>query len=268
MLTPGQRGELAEVGLLRLRCAVDPPVVATMRDQVWELLARRRGLGRDVAEPGLRVSPSLFKPLDRSGVFDPLCGPPVRAVLEELLGAEGWAEPTRLGQVLMTFPARGSWAVPHRSWHLDYPAPPGPDRLPGLQLFLFLDRVEPRGGGTLAVAGSHRLVERLRADAGPGYTGRSADVRKRLRRSVPWLRELWTPREGDDGIERFMRAARFDGVSLRVVEMTGEPGDVIAMHPWILHTSAPNVGPRPRMMLTARLRAADPPASARCGASD
>jgi ectoine hydroxylase-related dioxygenase (phytanoyl-CoA dioxygenase family) len=47
--------------------------------------------------------------------------------------------------------------------------------------------------------------------------------------------------------------AVLDGVSVRVVELTGAAGDVFLVHPWILHTAAPNCNPTPRMMVSARI---------------
>jgi ectoine hydroxylase-related dioxygenase (phytanoyl-CoA dioxygenase family) len=41
-----------------------------------------------------------------------------------------------------------------------------------------------------------------------------------------------------------------DGVPLRVVELTGEPGDVVLMHSDCFHAAAPNRLAEPRMMLT------------------
>ncbi|HEY1620042.1 MAG TPA: hypothetical protein VGG25_20630 [Streptosporangiaceae bacterium] len=38
------------------------------------------------------------------------------------------------------------------------------------------------------------------------------------------------------------------GVPLRVVELTGEPGDMVFCHPVMLHSVAPNRGTRPRFM--------------------
>ena len=38
-------------------------------------------------------------------------------------------------------------------------------------------------------------------------------------------------------------------ITVQVDEMTGEPGDLIVMHPVMLHTIAPNSLDRPRMML-------------------
>lgn len=42
-----------------------------------------------------------------------------------------------------------------------------------------------------------------------------------------------------------------DGAELRVVEMTGEPGDVFLAHPLILHAPATNCTTVPRMALAS-----------------
>jgi hypothetical protein len=44
-----------------------------------------------------------------------------------------------------------------------------------------------------------------------------------------------------------------DGVPMRVVELTGEPGDMVFCHPAVVHCAAPNCGDRPRFMRIAAL---------------
>jgi hypothetical protein len=67
----------------------------------------------------------------------------------------------------------------------------------------------------------------------------------------PWLRELWEPGDNSDRIRRYMTDGTvIDGVPLRVVELTGEPGDIILMHSDCFHAAAPNRLTEPRMMLT------------------
>ena len=98
-------------------------------------------------------------------------------------------------------------------------------------------------------------MQRLQSQGGPDYAGRSAEVRKELRRSVPWLRALLSSDPSEDRYERFMsRTDCYAGIPLRVIEMAGEPGDVIVMHPWVFHAPAPNCSEVPRMMLTERIR--------------
>ena len=67
----------------------------------------------------------------------------------------------------------------------------------------------------------------------------------------PWLRGLWESGDGGDRIRRYMNDGTVvDGVPLRVVELAGEPGDVILMHSDCFHAAAPNRLTEPRMMLT------------------
>ena len=42
--------------------------------------------------------------------------------------------------------------------------------------------------------------------------------------------------------------AVIEGVPLRVVELTGEPGDMVFCHPLIVHCGSLNRGPEPRFM--------------------
>jgi ectoine hydroxylase-related dioxygenase (phytanoyl-CoA dioxygenase family) len=52
-----------------------------------------------------------------------------------------------------------------------------------------------------------------------------------------------------DRIAAFMdRETIVEDVPLRVVELTGEPGDMVFCHPVMVHCAAPNRGARPRFM--------------------
>jgi ectoine hydroxylase-related dioxygenase (phytanoyl-CoA dioxygenase family) len=75
-------------------------------------------------------------------------------------------------------------------------------------------------------------------------------------REVPWFRALSSQRPHENRVARFMaQPTEFEESSLQVVELTGEPGDVWLMHPWMLHAMSANGGARPRMAITERLRA-------------
>lgn len=254
MLTPEQRTQFEQEGFVKLPAAVDPELVAEMRDAVWKRAAAVVGVHRDRPETWKRVSPRYVRSISKAGGFDAMCSPALRAALDELLGPDGWSKPRQAGQLLMNEPSPGEWDVPHKQWHFDFAAPSAAERLPGAQAFVFLDRVEPRGGGTLAIAGIHRLVEQVRRAAGPRYEGRSAELRRDLKRVVPWLRALTTLRSGEDRVARFMTPSDCDGVELRVVEFCGEPGDAVLMHCWLMHAGAPNRGTQPRIVLTERFR--------------
>ena len=52
-------------------------------------------------------------------------------------------------------------------------------------------------------------------------------------------------------IERFMgRVEDLDGIPLQVVEATGNAGDVILVHPLVMHVAAPNNAAQPRFMMS------------------
>jgi len=256
VLTPEQRSELDEMGVARIPRAVDRSDALRMGELVWKQLEEQR-ISRDDPSTWKLVKSKYVKALYSAGRFDAMATPVVRAILDERLGAGRWAEPGHWGQLLVTFPTPGPWCLPHKVWHLDMPAPGRFGIRVGLQLFLMLDEVVAGGGGTLVAGGVHRLVERIQSEAEPGWKGASAEVRDALRRRVPWLDELAKPGPAEERRARFMeQTAAVEGVSLRVIEMTGEPGDVWLMHPWMLHAPAPNCADRPRLMLTERIRLA------------
>ncbi|MBV8683837.1 MAG: phytanoyl-CoA dioxygenase family protein [Caulobacteraceae bacterium] len=138
-------------------------------------------------------------------------------------------------QLLVSLPNCEEWETP-RGWHTDSPRLASGES-PGVQLFLFLDRVEARGGGTLVVAGSHRLLND-RGDLKPG------DV-NRLLRAEPSLRGL------------FKGGVLAGEQPVRLVELTGEPGDAWLADLRVLHSAAPNATDRPRMMATHRYHPED-----------
>ena len=60
--------------------------------------------------------------------------------------------------------------------------------------------------------------------------------------------ELTGGRRVDDQL--FWDGEEIDGIRVRVVELTGDAGDVTLMLPWTLHAISPNGSDRPRMMVT------------------
>ena len=114
-------------------------------------------------------------------------------------------------------------------------------------MFTFLEPTGPNGGGTLYVAGSHRLAMDLERERGGPV--RSAKVRDRLKAQHPWFAALLATSSAD------LRAlidveAQVGSHAVRLEEMTGDLGDLIVMHPAILHGTSHNALDRPRMMLT------------------
>jgi hypothetical protein len=166
---------------------------------------------------------------------------------DALLGVGAWDAPRDWAHPLVTFPS----PAPHLRrppWHLDAGALLYLRPLPILRTFTFLEPVLPGGGGTLYVAGSHRLALEI-DDAREGPVLRSRDIRGRLQADHPWFAALFAATSAK--VRDLVGAeAQAGGQAVSLEEMTGAAGDLIVMHPAVLHATAPNALHRPRMMLT------------------
>ena len=251
MLTADQRAEFDERGLTRLRNVFTSDDAARMRSVVWRELERRYGAVEADPSTWALGQAHGMKTSKKSRAFEPIGGPVLLEAIDELLGAGTWTTAAHWGQVMVTFPQPDeAWTLPSKMWHVDWPYTYAPTPLFGVKVFAFFGTVEPQGGGTLVVAGSHRVVERFVASTEQDARTEFRTCRLRFMNHDPWFRAL--ARADDPDSER---TARFmgsdhdsDGIPVRVVELTGEPGDVVLTHPWMLHHTAPNTSPYPRMM--------------------
>jgi ectoine hydroxylase-related dioxygenase (phytanoyl-CoA dioxygenase family) len=105
-------------------------------------------------------------------------------------------------------------------------------KLAVLNLFCF-STVDPGGGGTLLVEGSHRLAAKILWEAYPAGL---------------------EPSELGAGICRVWDASSWPGV----VEVTADEGDVVLGHPLLLHSSNPNYGDRVRVMAQPQFDMTEP----------
>jgi len=255
MLTEQQRNEFFRLGILRVPGATRPRDADAMCDSVWQMLERRYRIRRDDPETWKAQRIVGTKERPRSMTFGQVASPALRAILDQLLGPAGWEPAEHWGSLLVSFPgafpeARDGWDVPHQGWHLDAPVVRSLPGLYGVRLFTCLAKLSPQGGATLAVAGSPQLAQEL-ANARGSAKMRSADVRKALIQRYTWMKELCSFDPAIDRVQRFMKTATvMEDVEVRVVEMTGEPGDVILMHPLMMHTASPNCSAVPRMVLS------------------
>lgn len=254
MLTPAQREDFERTGLLHLPGAVPSSDTAVMCDRIWEHTLENHGIRR--TDPGTWRIEERLSGLQRvasRAEFSQLGSPTVRAALDDLLAEHRWEEPRRWGRLLVTFPHRApmAWDVPPGPWHNDFVPFQAGSGLRAVQLFVLLNDIRPRGGATLVLAGSHRIVTK--------YTDQSEDgphpkrLRQKLGSAHPWLRELWAGNADSavNRVQKFMvEGAELDGVPLRVVELCGQAGDVFVMHCDTFHLAAPNCLDQPRMMAT------------------
>ena len=135
-----------------------PPATAK---QVQQLLALLNEAGhtdfRDARGPmGFNQRQAAGK-FTRSEVEALIDEPGVRMVVEQLGGGGPFDRKVYpRPQILASLPNAGPWVLPN-GWHVDAPRLASGNS-PGLQMFACLDDVAPRGGATLAVAGSHHLL--------------------------------------------------------------------------------------------------------------
>jgi hypothetical protein len=179
-------------------------------------------------------------------VFGAILSPAVGGVLDALFGAGRWRPPRTMGNVLVTMPGTVAWRVPDRVWHADFPPTLPPTRLVAVKLWALLDDVDPGGGGTPQLAGSHRAFARYLDTTGDRDYKRT---KVGFLRADPWLRRL-THDDGapDRDADLVEAGATVFGVPLSVVETVGRAGDVWVTHPWVFHSIAVNASDRPRMM--------------------
>jgi len=254
VLSPEQRDEFDRLGVLRLPGLLPADKVRRAREHVQRRLALL-GLWRDGAwrlgdrpkpqwpDTGLKTSKAIGnKHPDIEALLEE---PALLAAVDALLDGRAFDRAVyRRPQVLFTLPNTDRWTLP-TGWHVDIPRLAS-GRCPGLQLFTFLDIVEPRGGGTLVVAGSHRLLNEER------FIG-AREMRRLLCREV-FFRHLFSqaPAGAEDWGRLLGQTAAVGDVTLELMELTGAPGDAYLTDLRVLHASAPNASDRPRMMATYR----------------
>ena len=235
-LTPAQKRELEARGVVRLEAMLPAEPVYAARNAVLQRLAERRLWPVKVRreplprwpEPGVVTKQIGKRHPELEALFEL---PEITAPIEDLFaGAPIDRSMFSRPQLLVTLPNAAEWSAANSGWHADLPRLASGGR-PGVQLFVMLDDVAPHGGGTLVVAGSHRLFD-------DGQFIRAKDLTGLLQ-DIPFFRDVWAGGEPDGG-------------ELEVVEMTGAAGDAWLMDLRLLHSAAPNAAPTPRMMATWR----------------
>ncbi len=250
MFTATERENFAIHGLINRRNFLPPEKLANARDVIFQQLAQaglwRNGgwsLDQSPRSTELAAGMPLVKPLNRHPTLIDLASGEVAAAASALVNERPIFPMSAHPALLFTLPNATTWTVPHQNWHVDLPRLPD-GGIPGVQIFALLETVEPGGGGTLAVTGSHRLLNKK------GVRTSSTDLRKQLKQER-YFAELLADNTADR--LRFLRVAgQMDNVALQVVEMSGEAADLYLMDLRVLHTIAPNTRPIPRLMLTQR----------------
>jgi hypothetical protein len=236
-------------GWMRVPGAFGAREAAAMQAAIWSTLARS-GILRDRPSTWTAERPIHLQSLKHDPVFRWVASPALLAAIAQVLGTANFAEPANWGALFAAFPVEREWRLPDSGWHADahYLSALWPPR--GVKTFALVDDVVSLGGGTLLVSGSHRLIHRWLRDNPPPPGARSADMR-RILKAHHYIRDLHGPGDAEARIGRFMdRVERWDDIELFVFEQTGAAGDVLLVHPLLLHVASPNCAAAPRFMLS------------------
>jgi len=237
-------------GYVVVRQAFSPLDALAMERRWWSELEDAHGIRRDDLSSWRQI-PGDLKAAKRDPIQARILTGRVRGAFDDLLGTTAWSPPRDWGRAIATFPEPGVWEVPTRLWHWDNLCEPHMDQPRALFVVSFIGSVAPRSGGTLILSGSPRLlIEQERRIPASQRGGSGASIWERFHRSHPWLMALTGQAPSPaDRTAAFMNGETIvDGVPLRVVELTGEPGDMVVCHPVMVHCRAPNRGVRPRFM--------------------
>ena len=256
------RTTLTDRGVIRLDGAFSTDSAAGMKASVWSYVESKTGIGRNDRATWPTSSPPIgWRGLDREPMLDAIAGSPmVHGALGAIFGVGGWKPPRRGARILFTLPSEGPWTTVNEGWHMDrgFERPTWP--VFAVTLFAFVGEVGPRGGGTLLLAGSHRVIERYRSGfEKPPAAGKQGWLT--FMRANPPLDELLrgaTKPELHSGPDVVGKCLDVDGIPVEVVELTGSPGDVVITHMHVFHSASANTSETPRLMLRKAVDASAP----------
>jgi len=269
-------------GLLKLSGVVDQDVVKGVREAFWREISSRFQIYSDAPESwsahfdggqkavrARRLSGMnpIMKTLTDAGELSTLQAS-IQQAFDETFGKNKW-EPSSIWYSLLNFPGNQTeWNVPHKSWHADEPIVVGDSEPWTIFTFVFLDTVDHGGGSTTAVTGSHRRAEQLAEKIGTRdemlikafestnsglvdpKTVRAlapTEIVRNLAKEDAWFRNLIT--EG---------APNSPESDHSVVELTGDPGDLILLDPRCLHSGSDNISDRPREVIRIDFKRVSP----------
>ncbi len=218
-LTYDQIDAFIERGWTLLRQAFATAVAKAVRRDLGELI----GIDLERPEQWTRSRIWLTEVMTESPYTSALTER-FHSAVDQLVGPGRWNMSREMGWWPVTFPGfdhpsygddwhvDGGW-FRHRVWSPEQAL---------LNLFCF-STVEPGGGGTLLVEGSHHLAARILWEAEP---------------------EGLEANDFDQPLNAILDQKGWPGV----VEVAAEEGDVVLAHPLLFHSSNPNHGSRPRVM--------------------
>jgi hypothetical protein len=244
-----------DLGYVRVRRAFDPDDAAAMRDEVWTEL-ERTGIRRDDPSTWKPEPPTHLQHLKKAPAFKAIGTDRTLGAIDDVMGAGNWQHPRDWGAFFILFPTGEPWTIARRGWHIDAPyddplVPPA-----GLKIHSLFGDIGPRAGGMQVILRSHHMMAAV-LGANPALSSeRAVKIRTWLMQSDPWLRALG---ERSDPAARIAMFHEQDhevfGVPVRVDELTGDAGDLVLIHPLLLHNRPVHPGQTPRFLLNKDIRA-------------
>lgn len=266
VLTTEQVEQFNNQGYVVIKHAFPRELALEAQSFLWDKLEEKAGILR--GDPSTWVEPMVnMRENYRNAAFDGCNTELFADAVEDLTGADRTIHRFVAGQTdsgllpgwgwwpVNFFVGRDDpWTVPKSGWHWDgihfrhYVDSPEQ----GLLCLCLFSDIGPRGGGTLVVEGSHRPVARYLARHPEGVA--LGDGIREFFHEHPYFSNLaghtGEPMTPEERVAAFMDRdyADEDGSRLRVVETTGEAGDVILCHPFLIHAASPNHSGNVRFM--------------------
>ncbi len=252
IFTPNEISQFKEDGYLHLKGAFPRNSALAMQDFMWKQLKQLKGIDRTDLSTWSKQWGGLNK-TGKHGIYKAVNTPRMIKAIHQLMGPGAWDLPGGRGGFLVSFPRDidKSWDVIDSRWHWDGHPQMYDTFQSSLLIFTFYSQVMPAGGGTLIVAGSHRLIMNFFDTLPPSRIHqKQKTLKRRFSKSHPWVAELTgTMQSQGNRIQRFMKETTLiNDVPVRVVELTGEPGDAVFCHPTIFHATSYNRAEVPRFM--------------------
>jgi ectoine hydroxylase-related dioxygenase (phytanoyl-CoA dioxygenase family) len=218
-LSSGQIDEFVERGWTLLPHAFPAAVAKAVRGHI----GRRIGIDLERQEQWTQPQVWLQEMMTEPPYTDALTER-FRSSVDQLVGPGRWEMTQEMGWWPVSFPGFDNPSYGD-NWHIEggwfHHRPWSPEQAL-INLFCF-STVDPGGGGTLLVEGSHHMAARILWAAEP--KGLEAD-------------------DFDEPLTTFLEQQGWPGV----IEVVAEEGDVVLAHPLLFHSSNPNHGTRPRVM--------------------
>lgn len=229
-----------EDGVLKISGLIPLEWFTYLRSRMIEIL----GAEPENPQTWPNLGADLLKPLGRDKQCVPLEIEAVKNVVDTLIG-EKWGYPQSGGGWFNDAPRHLEKqhspplaVVPRGQWHWDG----RPDIHVGEALWLFTPVTEmlPQAGGTWLVAGSARMVTDFYKRLPPEKQGKPTKLVKTwFADAHEWFKVL----NRSEPLQQPNPA----GDAVRLVNVAGQPGDVVLMKSFTIHSAPEYIGPGPRV---------------------